>query len=238
MRRSCRCPADRFSAAACFTMLHHIPDPAGAGPCAGGVGQSACDPAACCWGRTARTRLRGVRCTRTTSSCPSIRPGWPTGSRAAGFVDVAGGEQRRPLPIPRSSSVSGSKGCGELPDVGRGRGQLSADGRGVAAVGDAELGEHGGDVVVHGPHRYDEPRRDLAVGQPLADHGQDLRLSDRQSRDVRRGRRAGPARHAGEPPAAQLSAEVIAGAVGAELVEDSQCFVGRVLVARGERLGP
>ena len=72
-------PSDRFSAAACFTMLHHIPDPAGQDRALAELAR-VCDRAGCCWGRTARTRLRGVRCTRTTSSCPSIRPGWPTGS--------------------------------------------------------------------------------------------------------------------------------------------------------------
>ena len=36
----------------------------------------------------------------------------------------------------------------------------------LAAVGDPELGQHGGDVVARGPRRDVHPRRDVRIGQP------------------------------------------------------------------------
>jgi hypothetical protein len=56
------------------------------------------------------------------------------------------------------------------PDVSRENGQR-------APVSHAELAEQRGDVTLHGPHRDEQPGRDLGVRQALGDAGEHLRLA-------------------------------------------------------------
>ena len=60
-------------------------------------------------------------------------------------------------------------------------------GGGFAPGADAELLESGGDVVIHRPGRYDQPRGNLGVGHAAREQPQDLRLPGRQSDRVGQG---------------------------------------------------
>ena len=72
-------PAGRFSAAACFTMLHHISDPDGQGR-ALAVARSGTAPRRLLLTSTGRTPQPGGGCMSATCSSRSIRPAWTAGS--------------------------------------------------------------------------------------------------------------------------------------------------------------
>ena len=79
-------------------------------------------------------------------------------------------------------------------------------GRGLAPGGHAELGQDGGDVVVHGAGRYHQPLRDLRVRQPGRDQPQDLQLAIGQPGRVGQRARLRPARQPGDTQAPQPAA--------------------------------
>ena len=93
----------------------------------------------------------------------------------------------------------------------------------LVARRDAELLQHGGDVVVDRAHREHEPLRDLRVREPLADQLEHVQLTLREAGGIgARGRaRAAPRGH---PGGAQPGAHASGRARGIHGVEDPQAL--------------
>src|SRR3954454_3475248 len=75
-----------------------------------------------------------------------------------------------------------------------GVGRLPGQPGGVMPRRHTHLREHRGDVVVDGLLRDEEPGRDVAVGEPLADEGEHLTLSPGQPPSVVPGQTLTPPR--------------------------------------------
>src|SRR5215470_19059995 len=92
------------------------------------------------------------------------------------------------------TSTHGSRSCAGPELALREQAELGGPGRGGVAVRRAELGEHGGDVVVDGLGRDEQLRRYRRVGLPGTDLREDLALAPGEPERIATGRGPGAGR--------------------------------------------
>ena len=154
-----------------------------------------------------------LACSAATASASRVLPMPPGPTAVTSRCSVSSGRERGTLGGPaderrqrRWRQCRRALRLGERHAVGGARRETGQR----APVAHAELAKQRGDVTLHGPHRDEQPVRDLGVRQVLRDTGEHLRLAGGDTRCLRHllcvhdviltQEPGGPARHVTEQP--------------------------------------